>query len=129
MKCEWPTCRSEATNGDMCYMHWKTYGGGTKPKEAKPLPKKSETRKVEEKDYRKIVAEMLADSKECELKFDGCTKVATGLHHQRKRAGKNYLDKRYLKRSCDSCNLFCELHPLAAIASGASVSKFKPETV
>jgi len=68
-----------------------------KPK-AKPIAKKSDKRKIEDKEYKKIVKELLNESTECELKTPSCTKVAQGLHHQ-KRRGKNLLNKKYLLRS------------------------------
>lgn len=91
----------------------------------KAIAKQSDKRKVDQKAYRKIVKEMLAENPNCEIKEEGCEKVATGLHHQKKRTPATFLDKRYLIRSCNNCNLWVELHPLEAIEKGYSLSKFK----
>lgn len=94
-------------------------------KDGKPIQNKSDKRKVVDKEYRKIVKEMLKENPNCEIKETGCTKIATGLHHMKKRTPATLLDKRFLKRSCNNCNLYVELHPLEAIEKGHSISKFK----
>jgi hypothetical protein len=103
---------------------------GDRPKTTgKKVPEKvekvSDKRKIEQQKYRKIVAEMMAESNECEIKEDGCQFFASGLHHMKKRSPVTFLDKNFLKRSCDNCNSWCELHPLEAIEKGHSVSKHK----
>lgn len=95
------------------------------PKEQKPIAKKSAKRKIDHKAYLKIVKEMLKENPNCEIKETGCEGKATGLHHMKKRSPATYLDRAYLKRSCNNCNLWCELHPLEAIQKGHSASKFK----
>lgn len=94
-------------------------------KEQVPIAKVSEQRKMDGKEYRKIVKEMLAENPNCEIKEQGCTVKANGLHHMKKRTPDTYLDKKFLKRSCNNCNLWAELHPLEAIQKGHSLSKFK----
>ncbi len=69
--------------------------------------------------------EMLAENPNCEIKEDGCQTKATGLHHQKKRSPATFLDKKFLKRACDNCNSWAELHPMEAIEKGHSISKFK----
>jgi len=88
-----------------------------------PLPKVSEKRKAEKKEYVKIVAEMIKSDPFCEIREDGCQGKATGLHHMKKRSPATYLDKRFLKRACDNCNAWVELHPLEAMQKGHSISK------
>jgi hypothetical protein len=100
---------------------------GIKPPEekaVKPIAKKSAKRKTEEKEYKKIVAEMLKADKRCELLTPACTKVAQGLHHMKKR-GANYLDRKYLKRACNACNVYVEQHPQYALDNGLSLSVHK----
>lgn len=100
---------------------------GTKPpaekKKQQPIAKMSAKRKVEQRQYKKIVDEMLVINPNCEIKEMGCQGKASGLHHQKKRTPATFLDKRFLKISCDNCNLWCELHPLEAIQKGHSISK------
>lgn len=95
-------------------------------KAKKPIKQRSEKRVKEQKEYVKIVKEMLTENPNCDIKEDGCQTVATGLHHLRKRSPATWLDKRWLKRACDNCNSWVELHPLEAIEKGHSISKHLP---
>jgi 5-methylcytosine-specific restriction endonuclease McrA len=105
------------------------YSSFTSVKAQKPVNKKSDTRKEEEKEYKKIVVDMMKVSNKCEIKEEGCTIVASGLHHKVKRSPGNLLDRNNLIRACSNCNLWVELNPLEAIEKGYSISKFKPEEV
>lgn len=102
---------------------------GQKPAEEKPKPqgikKQSDKRKIDQKAYVKIVKEMLKENPNCEIKEEGCQGKASGLHHMKKRTPATFLDRQFLKRACDNCNAWAELHPLEAIEKGHSVSKFK----
>lgn len=88
------------------------------------IAKKSAKRKTEDKEYKKIVKEMMAVSDKCELNVEGvCVKRASGLHHKARR-GKNYLNKEFLMRACDPCNGWIESFPLEAMKRGFLISKF-----
>lgn len=89
----------------------------------KEQPKQSD---VDKKEYKKIVKEMLSENSRCELKTPVCTGIAQGLHHQKKR-GMNLLNKKFLKRSCNPCNLYVEEHPDYAMEHGLSISKHAVE--
>lgn len=93
-------------------------------KEANKIPIKSVKRIVEEKLYKKIVKEMLAENPNCEIKETGCQVKATGLHHITKRSPKNYTDRNNLKRACNNCQLWVELNPIEAIEKRHSKSKY-----
>lgn len=95
----------------------------------KPIAKVADKRKEVNKEYHKIVKEMLKENPWCEIKETGCEKISTGLHHQKKRTPDTILDKRFLIRSCNNCNLWCELHPLEAIEKEYSISKFAPVVI
>jgi hypothetical protein len=124
--CVFPLCSRKPEHNGLCFLH-KIYSGvPQEKKKAAPIPKKSDKRKVEEKQYKKIVKDMLTENNKCELNVQGvCIRKAQGLHHMKKRTGKNYLDKQYLKRACNPCNLFCETHPKEAMELGLIISKFK----
>jgi hypothetical protein len=143
--CAFPLCKSYATDSGLCVSHGKIYKPedlkgvvkrdtpASEPKKAvkklvrKPIKKKSAKRSSQEKDYKKILLEMKAESDLCELKVPGvCTGKMEGLHHQKKR-GANYLNRKYLRRACNACNGWCESHPLEAIEMGLSISKHKIE--
>lgn len=93
-------------------------------KKTKPIAKKSDKRKVEDKELKKITKLMLEENDKCEMNLPGCTGTAIELHHMKKRSPATITDKLYLKRSCRSCNSYAEQFPLQAIDLGASFSKF-----
>lgn len=77
------------------------------------------------REYLKIVVEMMAESNECEIKEEGCSFFASGLHHKKKRSPATITDRRFLIRACDNCNEWCERNPKQAIEKGYSISKHK----
>lgn len=94
-------------------------------KKKKPISIMSAKRMAQQRLYRKIVKEMLAENNRCEIKAPGCTGIAQGLQHKIKRSSKNLLNRKNLLRSCNSCNTWIENNPLEAIAMGVSASKFQ----
>lgn len=110
MTCKFPLCKLPAV-GEYCTNHAKIYG-------KKPPNKRAQ----KDREYRKIVREMLSENPFCEMRTPVCTNLAQGLHHMKKR-GDNYLNKEYLKRSCNPCNLYVEEHPLYALEKGLSLRR------
>lgn len=96
-----------------------------KVKEKKPIPKVSEKRKKEQKEYKKMVADMAKDSDRCEVRAEGCQNKMTGAHHKQKRSPKNFLKLKNLLRACDNCQLWIELHPKKAAEKGFTISRSK----
>jgi hypothetical protein len=125
-QCNFPNCNSRAVHGGYCIGHAKMMGTPKPDKTKQPLPKKSDKRIKEERQYKKIVKEMLEESNLCEMKTPDCTGIATGLQHK-KRRNANYLNRKYLIRSCDGCNSWAEMFPLKAIEMGIAVSVLKKE--
>lgn len=123
--CNFPLCKSRAYRDGYCIGHAKHFAGPKKKKLPIGINKVSEKRKVEQKEYVQIVKEMIAVDPLCSIKEEGCQGLATGLHHQKKRSPATFLDRRFLIRSCDNCNSYCEIFPLEAIIKGYSISKFK----
>ena len=122
--CTWYNCTRIIDRDKYCFHH-KQYSGIAAPKkEGAAIAKVSEKRKKDKKEYLKIVAEMLAVNPLCEIKERGCQILATGLHHQKKRSPATYLNKEFLIRACNKCNLWVEINPLKAITKGHSFSKF-----
>lgn len=119
MSCSWPRCVCKAT-GIKC----REFQGKKEPK--KTIAKKSPKRVKEDPQYKKIVAEMAGISKLCEIKSPDCTRYMQGLQHM-KRRGANLLNRKYLIRACNACNLYCETHPKWAFENGFAISKFKPD--
>ncbi len=94
-----------------------------KPK--KQIPTRSEKRIAEQKEYLKIVKDMLKENPMCELKLPGCTGKANGMHHVQKRGVKNFTKRENLKRACSHCNLWVELNSKVALDRGLTISRFK----
>lgn len=128
MDCKFPNCKSHAQPNGYCIGH-RAYASFTVAKARKSPNKKSDTRKIEEKAYKKLVKEMVAVNNRCEIKAEGCTKIAEGLHHKQKRTPNNYLNKNNLIRACNNCNTWIENNPLEAIEKGFSVSKHKKPSI
>jgi hypothetical protein len=127
--CDFPLCKFNSDPGsDFCLHHRKHFGSPRPSKEQKKIAARSDKRVKDQKEYVKIVKSMLAENPNCEIKMEGCTGLATGLHHLRKRGPKNFLDRNNLKRSCDSCNLWVELNSKTALSKGFTISRFKPCT-
>lgn len=121
--CKYPLCKYHAVRDGFCLHHAKHFAGAKPVKERKAIPKRSPKRVEEQAEYVALVKKMLAENSACEIKAPGCTKKAQGLHHVQKRTPANYLLRSNLKRACNSCNLYIELHPIEAIEKGWSVSK------
>lgn len=123
-KCQFPGCTRHPQSNSYCIGH-AAYASFTSVKAPKTMNKKSDNRKEDQKQYKKIVKEMAAKSNRCEVKAPGCTKIMSGLHHIVKRSPENLLDKNNLIRACNSCQGYIEQHPKWAIENLVSKSKFK----
>jgi hypothetical protein len=138
-RCRFPLCKSWATDNGLCTSHGKYFNTDdfkgvakaapsskpVKKSARKPVKKKSAKRVNDEKEYKKILAEMMAENDNCELKVPGvCTGKMQGGHHMKKRQG-NYLKRKYILRACNACNGWAELHPLEAVEMGISLSVHK----
>lgn len=128
MICEFPLCTRHPQSNGYCISHRIYSNTPVEKKQPKPIAQKSEKRKVEDKEYKKMVKEMLDEDDRCEMKTPVCTGKAQGLHHTQKRSPNNLLNRKKCKRSCNACNLWVELNPLDAIDLKLSVSKFKNES-
>ena len=93
-----------------------------KPPKIRPFTKKREKK---QREYRKLVKELLKKDGRCEVRSPVCTKKAQGLHHITKRSVKNLMDLKNLKRCCNACNEFMEANTDWAIKHGFIISKFK----
>jgi len=94
-------------------------------KEQKPIPKVSEKRKITNREYKRLVKDILGKDGNCKIKSPVCTGKASGLHHLQKRSPKNLTKKGNLIPACSACNLFIETDPEWAKENGFTISKFK----
>lgn len=123
--CRWPVeCNGKAVHDGYCIFHKYISEVPEMKAPRKSIKFHSTKRARDQRAYQKLVHEMLEENPLCEIKEDGCQILATGCHHQRKRTPATILDKKYLKRSCDNCNTWCEIFPKEAIEKGHSHSKF-----
>lgn len=87
--------------------------------------------------YVAFVAGMLAVNNRCAVvrrilivdsSYRECTRVATGLHHLRKKsAGGALMDPDNVVRSCNACNTWVEDHPEKAEKAGLVVRPGHPD--
>jgi hypothetical protein len=120
MSCQFPGCSRHGQSNGYCIGHAQYAGYAGEVREKKAPNKKSEKQAKLDKEYKKIVKEMLAADPMCEMNTPVCTRKAEGLHHM-KRRGVNTLNRKYLKRSCNACNGYVEEHPLWAIENKLSL--------
>ncbi len=93
-----------------------------KPKQ-KPIPKVSEKRKQENKEYKKV-SHPIWKGKNCEIKSPVCSKKAEGIHHKKgKVSAKDLLDPKFMMAACNRCNTYVEEHPDWATEKGFKISK------
>ena len=85
----------------------------------------SEKREKKQREYRKLVSEILKEDNRCKVNAPGCLLTASGLHHKQKRTIKNLTDKNNLIPACNNCQTWIEEHPKEAEQKGLSISKFK----
>lgn len=95
-----------------------------KEKKVKPIAHFSKKREKKQREYRKIVKEMLSKDARCKINSPVCTGIAQGLHHIVKRSPKNLIDKNNLIPSCNRCNGFVEQNIDWAIEGGFIKSKY-----
>jgi len=123
-ECLFPGCVRNGEKNGYCIGHaqYSEYAGELQEKTT--INKKSEKLAKQEREYKKIVKQMLDENNLCEMLTPICTKIAEGLHHM-KRRGINLLNRKYLKRSCNACNGYVEKHPRWAIENKLLVSVHK----
>jgi len=128
--CEFPGCKSHPQKNGYCIGHRIYAKESVKEIEAKEkvIAKRSEKMKETMKELKKAYPLFLADpnNKYCKLKLEGCTIVATVVHHTRGRVGKMVFDQRFWLASCPSCNNKVEEKDAEAREKGLKLSKHEP---
>lgn len=83
-----------------------------KPKEDKGIKNRCAKLKELFKGYIKLVKIFLArpENVTCKIDMEGCTKLATCVHHVSGRSGTKLKDEKDWMASCESCNLWCEIN-------------------
>lgn len=125
-RCEWPGCKSYPPEGKkLCFLHGR--GNTTNaPAQFKPIAKKSEKMKAEDKVYKKFVAEYLArpENKYCNIQGPNCTVIATCINHRKRRFKDTKMNEEFIEPCCFVCNSDIENNHAAAKETGHLLSKF-----
>ena len=73
-------------------------------KKAKPIAKHSKKREVQNKEYLTLRKVYLENNQYCTVKLIGCNKLATEIHHAKKRSGYRLTDVLNFVAICRSCH-------------------------
>lgn len=121
-----PCINTDIYEDGMCYYHYK-YGAEKPVKEKKvyEIPKESKKRAVENRIDRKQNKKIRDERPRCEMKLQGCTGAAEGVHHMKGRTGKRLTDPKFKIPACNHCNGLAERKPKDALAAGVSKSRTK----
>jgi hypothetical protein len=92
------------------------------PKQKTPLKGKSDKRNVLDQLYSKLRKEFLIKNPYCQAKLQGCSAIATDVHHKKGR-GSYYLDQNTWIGLCRACHQWITDHNSDAIKMGLSVSR------
>jgi hypothetical protein len=93
----------------------------------KPIRKVSRKRQRENKKYSTLRKQFLSDNPECVAELEGCTGVATEVHHSVGRVGENLLNVGTWKSVCRNCHRTIEDNPGTAKDLGLSYSRLKKQ--
>lgn len=89
----------------------------------KKIKARSKKRAKQERQYRPVRRKFLEANAVCQLKYDGCTTIATEIHHAAGRQGAKLLDLADFKAACRSCHQKAENNPKMAKKTGGSKSR------
>lgn len=92
-------------------------------KRRKPIRQFSVKRERINRLYSQARAEFLKDGDPCEARLEGCTGVATDLHHPQGRLGERLTDVKKCKKVCRNCHNRIENEPAMAKEKGLSESR------
>lgn len=114
--CNRPGCSFPVFGGGYC----KTHQYVRKDKKKKSIRQYSKKRTKENRKYSTLRKQFL-EGKECEARLEGCTGVATDVHHTEGRIGERFLDVITWKGLCRNCHQIVENNP--ALAKRLKLSK------
>lgn len=90
------------------------------------IPKVSEKRKAEKKEYDVLREAFLKEHPICECGRIECKRgPSTDVHHSKGRAGSLYLDTMFWKALSRACHRWVELNPIEAKKLGLSVNRIE----
>lgn len=93
------------------------------PKPRKPLNRVSKKRSRENRSYSVLRKQFFKEGDLCEARLEGCTGLATDLHHPQGRIGKRLTDVKKCKKVCRNCHDKIHNDPVTAKELGLSESR------
>jgi hypothetical protein len=123
--CKHQNCSNFVFSKSYCKFHQYIIADKTiKPKKQKPIKKFSAKMRIKVAEYSELRKEFLAQEPLCRAKLEGCTKIATDIHHMQGR-GKNLLNISTWAPVCRNCHRFIEENPKKAKELNFSQSRIK----
>ncbi len=123
-KCLFPTCKSHPQSNGYCVFH-RIYANSTAVKVQLELPKESKKQRSIKAELKKQYPIFLAKpgNKYCKVKYEGCTKIATVVHHVVDRVGEQVFNQKDWLAVCPNCNLMVETNHAKAVKDGFKKSR------
>lgn len=115
---------------DKCSSHYWAHRASLKekkPPKRVPVKKISDKQTTKNKVYTAKRIIFLAAHPKCQAKLEGCTQVATDVHHMAGRTGSLFLDESQWLPVCRACHSYIETHPDFAKEKGFSKSRLTKE--
>jgi len=120
-ECSYPVF---AKNYCKAHQYLRTDKKPLKAKEYKPINKVSKKQQILNREYLKRKEEYLKDHPLCVARLEGCTRLATDIHHTTGR-GVNLLKVETWIGVCRNCHTIIENNPLEAKEKQLSQSRLK----
>ncbi len=110
LECDNPVVEFNGLCASCNHAHRKAERDSKKVKVFKPIPKVSEEKAKELKEYTKLKKNYLEHKMACEMKFQGCSITSTDIHHTSLSAT-NFLNTDTWVGCCRYCHTVCENMP------------------
>lgn len=94
-------------------------------KERSPINRVSDKQIIINRLYGVLRGQFLINHKYCAAKLEGCSHIATTVHHPGGRIGEKMLDDSKFVALCGNCHSYLEIHPTEAKELGFSESRLQ----
>lgn len=141
--CSHTGCSYPVFSKGLCQNHWRGVYGKPIQKKVAPAPRYKLTQTIDGKQAKpfkaipKVSSKMdkikkayailrgifLREHNICQARWEGCTVMATQVHHARGRTGGYMLDDTTFRAVCDNCHRLIEQSPQRAKDAGLSESR------
>jgi hypothetical protein len=135
--CTHTGCNNPRFSKGLCMAHWKPVYGKHIQKAPMVVNKKKVSQQLANKpispiskaqakrlaEYRRLRDQFMRNHPVCQARLDGCSTIASDLHHAAGRCGNNLLDTTTYIALCRNCHSYIEVHPAFAKEHGFSQSR------